>query len=62
LPFPPEPAPGNFSLAVEGWNMMQGIDWQALPVIVEMLGIEDVDLYIRQLLTIRNFHDHLNKP
>lgn len=34
------------------------IDWAALPVIVEMLGVHDVDLLIRQLIVMR---DHLNE-
>lgn len=32
---------------------MGGIDWAALPIVVEMLGIEDVDRLVRQLATIR---------
>lgn len=32
---------------------MGGIDWAALPIVVEMLGIEDVDRLVRQLVTIR---------
>jgi Mg/Co/Ni transporter MgtE len=35
---------------------MQGIDWQALPVVAEMLGIVDVDDLIYQLVAIRDFH------
>jgi len=37
---------------------MAGIEWAALPVIVEILGVEDVELLVRQLAGIR---DHQNK-
>lgn len=33
------------------------IDWTALPVIVEILGIQDVEFFIRRLMAIR---EHLN--
>jgi hypothetical protein len=43
-------------MAIQAWNMMGGtIDWAALPVITEMLGIEDIELFIRQLVLIRDF-------
>jgi hypothetical protein len=32
---------------------MGGLDWAALPVVVEMLGVEDVDRLVRHLVTIR---------
>lgn len=35
---------------------MDGIDWVALPVVAEMLGIEDIDWLVSQLVTIRDFH------
>lgn len=36
---------------------MGGIDWAALPVICEMLGIEDVETLIVQLVAIRDHQD-----
>jgi hypothetical protein len=30
------------------------IDWAGLPIIVELLGIADIDLLIRQLTLIRD--------
>ena len=37
---------------------MQGkIDWQALPLIFELLGIEDAEMVIKQLMLIRDFQD-----
>lgn len=38
------------------WNLMGGIDWAGLPVVVEVLGVTDVDRLVRQLVTIREFH------
>lgn len=32
---------------------MGGIDWQALPIIVDMLGIQDPETLIYQLVTLR---------
>jgi len=41
-------------IAVEVWNLMGGqIDWSAVPVVVPLFGIEDVELLISQLLAIR---------
>lgn len=34
---------------------MGGIDWSALPIVTELLGIEDVEQLIRDLVTIRSF-------
>lgn len=31
------------------------IDWSALPILIEMLGAEDVEMTIHRLLTIREF-------
>jgi hypothetical protein len=43
------------ALAVKAWNLMAGqIDFSALPFVVEYLGIQDIDLLIRQLVLIRD--------
>lgn len=34
--------------------MMGGMDWTALPIVCEVLGVEDVELLIRQLTLIRD--------
>lgn len=31
------------------------IDWQALPLVAEMFGIEDIEILIAQLVAIREF-------
>lgn len=33
---------------------MEGLDWAALPVVAEMLGIDDVEVLITQLVAIRD--------
>lgn len=39
---------------VRAWNLMDGIDWQALPVVIEMLGITDIEGLILALVQIRD--------
>lgn len=33
---------------------MGGLDWAALPIVVEMLGVRDPEILIAQLVTIRD--------
>lgn len=40
---------------------MKGIDWQALPLIAEMLGVVELESFITQLITIRNYQDAKEK-
>lgn len=42
---------------MRAWNMMGGLDWTALPIVAELLGVEDLDLLVSQLVAIR---DELN--
>jgi len=37
--------------------MMDGIDWAAIPLMVERFGIEDVDVFVTQLVAIRLHND-----
>jgi hypothetical protein len=32
---------------------MGGLNWTALPIVVELLGVDDVELLIEQLVIIR---------
>jgi hypothetical protein len=36
---------------------MQGIDWVALPTVAEMYGFDDIEIFVAQLVALR---DHLN--
>jgi hypothetical protein len=38
---------------VQAWNIMGGLDWQALPIVVAMLGISDPEDLIMQLVAVR---------
>ena len=41
--------------AIQAWSLMGGsIDWAALPIVAEMLGVHDVELLIHLLVKIRN--------
>lgn len=35
--------------------MMAGIEWAAIPLVVELLGIDDIQAFVEQLITIRNW-------
>jgi hypothetical protein len=52
--FSPGPPPPESQQAVEAWNIMGGLNWTALPVVVELLGVDDVELLIEQLVIIRS--------
>ena len=45
---------GETVLSIRAWNIMGGIDWAALPVIAEMLGIDDIEALVLQLVAIRD--------
>lgn len=46
--------PDMFSAAtIRAWNMMGGIDWSALPVVAELIGIDDVELLVDGLMQIK---------
>lgn len=34
--------------------MMNGIEWDALPIVAEMVGVENIETFIRQLVAIRD--------
>lgn len=36
---------------------MDGIDWAALPVVAEMLGVIDIEVLVAELTAIRNFQN-----
>lgn len=51
-----EPDPEH-RLAVQGFNLlangMGGIDWAGFPLVVALLGIDDIELFIHRLLVIK---------
>lgn len=36
-------------------NGMGGLDWAGLPLVVELLGIDDVDTFLQRLMTIKTY-------
>lgn len=36
---------------------MNGLDWAALPLMVERFGVRDVEIFIEQLVAIRNHEE-----
>lgn len=52
----PGAAPASYEhrLVIRIWNFMDGsIDWSALPVLVNLYGIDDPEILIEQLQAIR---------
>ena len=41
--------------------MGRALDWQALPVIVELLGVEDVEMLAQELIAIRSHVERLQE-
>lgn len=46
---PPDAVP-----AVKAWNLMGGLDWAALPVVAEIFGVTEIDVFVHQLVAIRD--------
>lgn len=40
-----------------GWQVMSGLDWNALEITAEHIGVEDPDLWIVGLVTIRDWFE-----
>ena len=57
---PPVPTPLSRQV-IRCWNMLAngsgGIDWQALPLAVELYGVDDVEALVEGLLVVK-----LHKP
>lgn len=54
LPLQPEPPDMATVLAIRAWNLMGGLEWQAMEAVTEMIGIADIEILTAQLETIRN--------
>jgi hypothetical protein len=55
LPFPPGDPPPECDFSIRAWLMMgKQIDYAALPVICEILGIADIETLLTQLICIRD--------
>jgi hypothetical protein len=45
-------------MVVRVWNLLGGLEWQALDVAVELFGVTDVEALIRGLAIIRDHSLH----
>jgi len=39
---------------VAAWNMMAGLDWAALPMVCDLLGVNDPERLVQQLILLRD--------
>lgn len=46
--------PATAALAVRAWNLMGGLDWAALDKVAALLGVEDDEALLHQLVAIRD--------
>lgn len=44
-------------MAMRAWNLMGGLDWAALPLVADLLGVEDVERMVPELVAIRDFEN-----
>lgn len=57
----PEELGASHKKILKAWNMMgRQIDWSALPIIVEYLDVDDVEILIDGLLEIRNYQEQID--
>jgi len=56
------PPDGSVVLAVKAWNMMGGkIEWAALEIVVEIIGINDIEQLLAQLEKIKKHGEKRNQ-
>ena len=51
----PGSGPADSVLSLKAWNLMGGLDWNAMETVTELLGIRDIDALIGDLVTIRDW-------
>lgn len=57
MPEVAEPAPlmnETNRCATQAWNLMGGLDWNAIGTVADLLGVEDVERWIYALVQIRD--------
>ncbi len=55
MPLGPGMPPPESQIALSAWNLMGGLDWQALPIVAEMIGVTDIETLVVQLVAIRDW-------
>jgi hypothetical protein len=53
-PFQPANPPPDVVLCIRAWNMLGGLDWAGLDTVLDVLGIEDPEILIAQLVVLRS--------
>jgi hypothetical protein len=43
-----------FKAALKGWQLMGGLDWAALPIVAEIIGVNDIESFVELLVLIRD--------
>ena len=57
---PAGPADSPAVIAVKAWmDMGRRMDWAALPFLIELYGVEDVEGFKVDLLAIRDYEDNM---
>jgi hypothetical protein len=46
--------PDDVAIAIHAWNLCGGMEWSAIPIVADVLGIRDVERLIHQLVAIRD--------
>ena len=58
MPVPSGEMSAEIGLAIKAWNWLGGqLDWSGLPLVAEILGIDDLEVLIVQLAIIRDSQD-----
>lgn len=56
MPGPLKPAgrpSDEIALAIRAWNLCGGMDWAAIPIVADLLGVRDAEHLIYQMSAIR---------
>jgi hypothetical protein len=52
--FMPASTPDGAAIACKVWQMLGGLDWLGLEIAAERFGVDDIEVLITQLETIRD--------
>ena len=44
----------EIALAIRAWNLCGGMEWEAIPIVADILGVRDVERLIYQMTIIRD--------
>lgn len=54
MPLPPAHPPADCVVAIRAWNLLGGLDWAGLDDVCELVGADDPETLIAQLIVLRN--------